>query len=66
MYGIDLGVEGLEDDGQHMYINTYLTQIRNTPINSKPSTNVEEDLDTLMAKIIKRTKKWVEWTSKKS
>ena len=28
--------------------------------------NVKEDLDMLMAKIIKRTRKWVEWTSKKS
>ena len=28
-YGIDLNVEGLEDDGKNMYNNTYLTKIRN-------------------------------------
>ena len=64
-YGIDLDVEGLEDDGQNLYSNTYLTQIRNNPINLEPRVNVKEDLDMLMAKIIKRTRKWVEWTSKK-
>ena len=65
-YGINLDIEGLEDDGQHMYSNIYLTKIRNTPINLEPYVDVEEDLDTLMAKIIKRTGKWVEWTSKRS
>ena len=65
-YGIDLDVKGLEDDGQNMYSNTYLTQIRNNPISLEPWVNVEENLDMLMAKIIKRTRKWVEWTSKKS
>ena len=28
--------------------------------------NMEENLDLLMANIIKRTRKWVEWTSKRS
>ena len=65
-YGMDLDVEGLEDGGQNLYSNTYLTQIRNNPINSEPLVNVKENLDMLMAKIIKRTRKWVEWTSKKS
>ena len=65
-YGVNLDVEGIEDDGQHMYKNTYLTKIRNVLISSKPIVDVEEDLDTLMEKIIKRTGKWVEWTSKKS
>ena len=58
-YGVNLDVEGLEDDGQHMYKNTYVTKIRNTLISSKPYVDVEEDLDTLMEKIIKRTRKWV-------
>ena len=31
-YGINFNIEGLEDDGQNMYSNTYLTKIRNTPI----------------------------------
>ena len=48
-YGINLNVEGLEDDGQNMYSNTYLTKIRNTPINLEPYENVEEDLDVMMA-----------------
>ena len=65
-YGINLDVEGIEDDGQNMYSNTYLTKIRNTPINLEPYEDAEEDLDTLMAKIIKRTRKWVEWTAKRS
>ena len=65
-YGIDPNVEGLEDDGQPMYSNTYLNQRRNTTISFEPRIDVEEDLDTLMEKIIKRTRKWVEWTSKKS
>ena len=65
-YGIDLDVDGLEDDGQNMYSNTYLTQIRNTPISLEPWVNTGENLDMLMAKIIRRIGKWVEWTSKKS
>ena len=65
-YGIDLDVEGLEDDGKNMYSNTYLTKLRNTPISSKPYADIEEDLDVMMAWIIKRTKKWVKWTAKKS
>ena len=64
-YGINLDVEGLEDDGQNMYSNTYLTKLRNTPISSKPYVNIE-DFDVMMAQIIKRTGKWVEWTTKKS
>ena len=64
-YGINLDVEGLEDDGQNMYNNTYLTKLRDTPISSKPYVDIEEDLDVMMARIIKRTRKWVEWTSKK-
>ena len=34
-YSVNLNVEGLEDDGQHMYSNTYLTKIRNSPISSE-------------------------------
>ena len=65
-YGINLNVEGLEDDRQNMYSNTYLTKIRSTPISSEPYEDVEEDLDVMMARIIKRTGKWVEWTAKRS
>ena len=49
MYGINLDVEGLEDDGQNMYSNTYLTKLRNTPISSEPYVDIEEDLDVMMA-----------------
>ena len=48
-YGINLNVEGLEDDGKNMYSNTYLTKIRNTPISLEPYENVEEELDVMMA-----------------
>jgi len=48
-----------------MYSNTYLTKLRNTPISSEPYVNIDEDLDTMVAKIIKRIGKWVEWTAKK-
>jgi len=65
-YGIDLNVEGLEDDGKNMYNNTYLTKIRNTPISLEPCVDIEEDFDVMMAQIIKRTRKWVEWIAKGS
>ena len=48
-YGIDLNVEGLEDDGKNMYSNTYLTKLRNTPISSKSYVDIEEDFDVMMA-----------------
>jgi hypothetical protein len=64
-YGIDLDVEGLEDDGQNMYSNTYLTKLRNTPVSSEPYVGIDEDLDVMVAQIIKRTGKWVEWIAKK-
>ena len=66
IYSNNLDVKGLEDDGQHMYSNTYFSKIRNTPISLKPYVDFEEDLDTLMAKIIKRTGKWVKWIAKRS
>ena len=65
-YGINLNVEGLEDDGHNMYSNTYLTKIRNAPISLDPYVDVEEEFDVMMAQIIKRTRKWVEWTTKRS
>ena len=40
-YGINLDVEGIEDDGQNMYNNTYLTKLRNTPISSEPYVDIE-------------------------
>ena len=48
-YDINLDVKGLEDDGQHMYSNTYLTKLRNTPISLKPYEDVKEDLNIMMA-----------------
>ena len=48
-----------------MYSNTYLTKLRNTLISFEPYVDVEENLDVMMARIIKRTGKWVEWTAKK-
>ena len=48
-----------------MYNNLYLTKIRNTPISSEPYVDVEEDFDVMMARIIKRTGKWVEWKAKR-
>ena len=65
MYGVNLDVEGIEDDGQNIYSNTYVTKLRNTPVSSEPYINVEENFDVMMARIIKRTGKWVEWTAKK-
>ena len=53
-------MEGLEDDGQNMYSNTYLTKLRDTPISFEPYVDIEEDFDAMMARIIKRTRKWVE------
>ena len=48
-YGIDLNVEGLEDDGKNMYSNTYLTKIRNTHISFEHYVDVEEYVDVMMA-----------------
>lgn len=48
-YGIDLDVEGLEDDGKNIYSNTYLTKLRNTPISFEPYVDIEEDFDVIMA-----------------
>lgn len=62
MYKININV-GVEDDGQKMYRNTYLTKPRTTPISSKIYEDVVEDLDLMMANIYKRTRKWVEWNT---
>ena len=64
-YNINLNVEGLEDDGKNMYSNTYLTKLRNTPISLEPYVDAKEDLDTMMALIIKRTEKLIKWTAKR-
>lgn len=58
-YGINLNVEGFEDDGQNMY-NTYLTKLRGIIISFEPYVDVEENIDIMMARIIKRTRKWFE------
>jgi len=63
MYKVNIDVEGVEDDGQNMYRNTYLIKLRGTPISSDPYEYFEEELDILMAQIYKRTRKWVEWTT---
>ncbi len=65
-YGINFDVEGLEDDGQNMYSNTYLTKLRGIPISLVLYVDVEENFDIMMARIIKRMGKWVEWTTKRS
>ena len=65
-YGIDLNVQKLDDYGKNRYSNTYLNKIRNTPIISEPYVDVQEDFDVMMARIIKRTRKWVEWMAKRS
>ena len=62
MYQVNLNVEGIEDVGQNMYSNTYLTKLRNTPISSEPYQDVGDDLQVMKAQIVKRTRKWVEWT----
>ena len=59
-YDINFDVEGLEDDGQNMYSNTYLTKLKGPPISSEPYANVEDNFDVMVAQIIKRTRKWVE------
>ena len=60
---MNIDVEGVEDDGQNMYNTTYLTKLRNTPISSKSVEEIIEDLDVMMARIYKRIRKWVEWTT---
>ncbi len=49
MYGIKFDVEGVEDDRQNMYSNTYLTKLRGTPIHSEPYGDACEDLEVMMA-----------------
>ena len=66
IYGININVEGLEDDKYNMYNNTYLTKIRITPISSMPDVDIEEEFDVIMAGIIERTGKWVELIAKRS
>ena len=57
MYKINLDVEGIEDDGQNMYSNTYLTKLRNIPIGSYPYQDARDELDVMRAQIVKRTEK---------
>ena len=61
-YKVDINVEDIEDYGHNMFSTTYLTKIRCTHIRSEPFVDSVENLDILMAKIIKRTGKWIEWT----
>ncbi len=63
MYKVNIDVDGIEDDSQNMYRNTYLTKLRNTSISSEPFEDAMEDLDMMMARIYKRTRKWVKWTT---
>lgn len=62
LYKVNIDMDGVEDDGQNMYSTTYLTKLRNTPISSEPFIDIVEDLDVMMARICKRTRKWVKWT----
>lgn len=63
MYKVNIDVEGVEDDGQNMYSNTYFTKLRGTPISLEPYEETVEDLDMMMARIYKRIGKWVEWNT---
>ena len=51
MYKINTDIEGVEDDGQNMYSNTYLTKLRSTLISLKHYEDAMEDLDLMMTKI---------------
>lgn len=59
VYIVNIDLEGMEDDDQNMYSNTYLTKLRGTPISLEPYKGVREELDVMMAQIYKRTRKWV-------
>ncbi len=43
-----------------------MTELSGIPISSELYVDVEENLDIMMARIIKRKGKWVEWTTKRS
>ena len=45
MYKINIDVEGVEDDGQNMYNNTYLTKLRSNLIRLEPYEDAGEELD---------------------
>ena len=64
MYKVDIVIDGVEGDGQIMYSHTYLTKFKNTPISLEPFEDVVEDVDMMLSKIYKRTRKWVMWTTK--
>lgn len=55
MYKLKIDVYGVKDGGHNIYVNTYLTKLRNSPISSEPFEDAIEDLDIMMAKIDKRT-----------
>ena len=59
MYKVDIVIDGVEDNGR-----TYLTKLKKTPISLEPFEDVVEDLDMMLSKIYKRTRKWVMWTTK--
>ena len=48
MYKVNIDIEGVEDDGQNMYSNTYLTKLRGIPKISKPYEGAGEEIDIMM------------------
>ena len=65
MYKVCINVEGVEYDEYNMYSNTYLTKLRNIPISLEPYQDIGDDLDVTMTYIIKSTRTWVRYTTKK-
>jgi hypothetical protein len=61
MYNVDIDVTDVEDDGLHMFRDTYEKKIHPAPISLEPTNDTTDSMDVLMEKIYNRTKKWVEW-----
>lgn len=62
LFNVNINVEDIIDDGEHMCIDTYQDQIKPYLVSSEPiQGQAIEDLETLTVKVIKRTNKWVQW-----
>lgn len=48
-YKLNIDVEGVEDYVKNVYFNTYLTNLRGTPISFEPYEDTREELDVMMA-----------------
>ena len=63
LYGVNINMGGVVDDGQFMQSSTYLNEVKNTPIDSTPPLGpTDSNLEVLTIGVIKRIDKWVEWT----